>query len=529
MVESFSTFQASFKNHMSKMVHQKFLQNPLSWWSFALLIWLIGIGGRDLYALPALVGLVFFLRQPFSIDDLLQKFDSLLKNRKVLLFLFGSFSLLLLLTVIAKTYSFAWKIYDVGVNSNVAYNLSQGIAYNSFLQMQSWADHFIPSLFIFAPLYWLVPTPHWLVMSKLLSYLAVPFAFNYWLSFQKITPEKRWALVVFISLWWLVLYKPAVSGRIFEFSTSALAPALIVLSYSLLERKKWLYFIPMMIFLLGLKEHMGVVLMSFGLHLFFARDCKRSGLLFSSLGIVIALGSILVLMPYFRNYQEFGTQLAPFHDIPQKLFYVFKLLAPLAFLPLIFWRHGVLALPAIGVNLMADRPNMYSTWYHYNDLVAIFLLMAIILIFIENYITLFCWFRGKWAKASFTLFIVSAFANLPPYSPILDFWKHLPNKKHWQVRKELQKLEQEFPTESLALQSSLGPQVHRLLVSRIFQNQQECKSLPIEGKSAKIWVLSRHVNSYEIKNLEQCIQHLESSNQFKKQQGYKALLVFERK
>ena len=235
-----------------------------------------------------------------------------------------------------KPTRFAWNIFDVGVNSNVAYNLSQGVAYNSFLQMKSWADHFVPSLFVFAPLYWLTPSPQWLVISKLMSYLAVPFAFNYWLSFQKITPKKRWALVVFISLWWLVLYKPAVSGRIFEFSTSALAPALIVFSYSLLERKKWLYFIPIMIFLLGLKEHMGVLLVSFGLHLFFAKNCKKSGLLLSILGVLIALGSILILMPYFRNYQEFGTQLAPFHDIPQKLFYVFKLLVPLAFLPLIF-------------------------------------------------------------------------------------------------------------------------------------------------------------------------------------------------
>ncbi len=516
---------------MFKMFHQTFWKNPISWWGFALFLWFTGIGGRDLYALPALVGLVCFLIQSFCIDDLLKKSDLLLKHRKVIFCLFGGFSLLLFFTVIAKTYAFAWNIYDVGVNSNVAYNLSQGIAYNSFLQMKSWADHFVPSLFVFAPFYWLNPNPLWLLVSKLLSYLAVPFALNYWLSFQKITSEKRWGLVVLLSVWWLILYKPAVSGRIFEFSTSALAPALLVLSYSFLERRKWLLFLPIILFLLGLKEHMGVVLLSFGLHSFFARDCKKSGILLSSLGFMIALGSILVLMPYFRDYQEFGTKLAPFNDLPQKSFYLVKLLAPLAFLPLIFWRHGVLALPAVGVNLVADRPNMYSTWYHYNDLVSTFLLMAVALILIEHHTVLARWFRGKWGKASFAGFVASVFVTLPPYSPVLDFLNHLPTETHWQVRKELKKLENEFATESLALQAALGPQVYRLLVSRILQNQQTqaCQAIPIEGQPPQIWVLSRHVGHHEIDDLEQCIQSLESSNQFTKKLGYQTLLVFERK
>ena len=99
------------KNRIAKIFHQQFWKNPLMWWSFALLIWFIGIGGRDLYALPALIGLVFFLIQPFDIDHLFQKFDLFLKNRKVVLYLFGSFSLLLLLTVIAKTYSFCMEYF----------------------------------------------------------------------------------------------------------------------------------------------------------------------------------------------------------------------------------------------------------------------------------------------------------------------------------------------------------------------------------------------------------------------------------
>ena len=155
--------------------------------------------------------------------------------------------------------------------------------------------------------------------------------------------------------------------------------------------------------------------------------------------------------------------------------------------------------------------------------------MAMAFIFIENHAVLSRWFCEKWGKTAAAIMIVSVFSTLPPYSPIRDFWTNLPNEKHWQVRQELRKLEQEFPTESIALQSALGPQVHRLRVSRIFQNQQVCQSILIQGKPAKIWVLSRHVSSHEIYDLEQCITSLESSDQFKKRQGYETLLVFERK
>ena len=62
-----------------------------------------------------------------------------------------------------------------------------------------------------------------------------------------------------------MLYKPAVRSSFFEFSPSSLAPPLIILSFLLIEKSRWFFFTITMLFLLGLKEHMGVILIGFGL------------------------------------------------------------------------------------------------------------------------------------------------------------------------------------------------------------------------------------------------------------------------
>ena len=55
--------------------------------------------------------------------------------------------------------------------------------------------------------------------------------------------------------------------------------------------------------------------------------------------------------------------------VRQKFFYfLIYLLLPLMFLPLIFWKNGIMAMPAIGINLISGVPQMYSSHYHYDDI-----------------------------------------------------------------------------------------------------------------------------------------------------------------
>ena len=106
-------------------------------------------------------------------------------------------------------------------------------------------------------------------------------------------------------------------------------------------------------------------------------------------------------MPYFRNFEEsWSMPVGPFQDILGKLIYLFKILIPLGFLPIIFWRFGIIAGPAIGVNLLSSGPKMYSTSYHYDDIPSTLLMVAMVLIVSSGSLKLRFW-EGKkgWAMA----------------------------------------------------------------------------------------------------------------------------------
>ena len=140
------------------------------WLLVSLIVWMVGIGGSDLYAIPALIGLIFLFRDIVINDRPLTYFSTSINHRLVKVLYF-----LLILVVLAKTllslYSFSWHIFDVGSYSNVVFNLSNGLNYNSFLQIPATYDHFTPSLSLFVPLYWIGASVHWLTFAKALSYL----------------------------------------------------------------------------------------------------------------------------------------------------------------------------------------------------------------------------------------------------------------------------------------------------------------------------------------------------------------------
>ena len=271
------------------------------WLWISLTVWMLGIGGSDLYALPGLIGIILLFREIIIIDRPLPFIPSSFNNS-----LFKILYLFLILIVLAKTllslYSFRWNISDVGSYSSAVFNFSKGLNFNSFLQIPATSDHFTPSLTLFAPLYWIEATVHWLTFAKALSYLSIPLVVYYWLA-DKTERNFRFTLSCLFGLWMLMLYKPAVRSGFFEFSPSSLAPPFIILSFLLMEKRRWFLFTLTMIFLIGLKEHMGVVLIGFGLfgiaqreisfRIYFSRDWFISNLFddFSGHAILSRLSS----------------------------------------------------------------------------------------------------------------------------------------------------------------------------------------------------------------------------------------------
>ena len=373
----FFDFISSVVNIVSKS-----WKTGIFWLLLSLFIWLLGVGGRDLYAFPSLIGFILLFLEVRQSYKLSLSFNFLV-NPSYTFLCYLSVSIVVLVTTVLGLYSFRLNIWDVGSYSSSIFNLSEGLNFNSYLQLPASHDHFTPSLAIFVPLYWLYPSVHWLTVAKALSYLSVPVVVYWWL---KDKTDKKSCLVLssVFGFWLLLLYKPAVNSRLFEFSPSSLALPFIIIAFAMMEKRRWLFFAISMIFLLGLKEHMGIVLIGFGLYKIFQKDYS-TGALLSGLGFLISYTMIFQVMPYFRDYQAFGnTHIVLLHDHPGKAIYLVKLLWPLCFLPLIFWRYGVLAAPAIGVNLLSGRTGMYSTWFHYDDVSSRLLLMSCILILIEK-------------------------------------------------------------------------------------------------------------------------------------------------
>jgi uncharacterized membrane protein len=495
------------------------------WFLISLIVWMLGIGGSDLYALPALIGLIILFREIIINDSPLPFFTTSVNHTLVKVLYF-----LLILIVLAKTllslYSFRWDIFDVGSYSSVVFNYSQGLNFNSFLQIPATADHFTPSLALFAPLYWIEATVHWLTFAKALSYLSLPLVVYYWLA-DKTESNFKFVLSCLFGVWMLMLYKPAVSSRFFEFSPSSLAPPFIILSFLLMEKRRWFLFSLTMIFIIGLKEHMGVVLIGFGLF-GIAQRKFLSGFILAGIGLLVTYLMIFQVMPYFRDYQAFSnTQIAPFQDLPGKAIYLVKLLWPLCFLPLIYWRYGVLAAPAIGVNLLSGRPGMYSTGFHYDDVSSTLLLMTCILILIEKSVIIFDWLREKWVKGIFIIWLV-VFMTLLPTSPIRKLRYALPTSTHLKLIEDIWAIDKKWPNASLAVQSTIGPHIHRNAITIMTQQSSgECVSPKVNSLPVDIILLSPDVGHYMINDFEKCIESLEANPLYTRTKSFQNLFVYE--
>ena len=84
-----------------------------------------------------------------------------------------------------------------------------------------------------------------------------------------------------------------------------------------MEKSRWFFFTITMMFLLGLKEHMGGILIGFGLFGIAQRN-YRTGFIIAAFGLIVTYMMMFHIMPYFRDYQPHLnsiTQITPFQDI----------------------------------------------------------------------------------------------------------------------------------------------------------------------------------------------------------------------
>ena len=325
----------------------------LNWFILGLLVWWSGLGGRDLYLAPVLAGILIMAYNVLRANSFKNIFGNsetikAWASHRKLLWLLVLQGIVLTVTAVFKLYSFQWNIWDVGIYSDIIFNTSKGNFYSSYNLAHNWGDHFTPSMSVLSIFYWIYPSSHWMTLSKVLALIVSPILI--WKICENVFTEKKQVYYVglTLSLFWLFFYAPIVNSSYFAFHPSSLAAPAILYSFLCLQKKEWWKLILIFIFLIGLKEHLASVLIGFGLYMIINTQQKKSGFILVILGISTIVVIMWVIMPYYRNYAPAWTagnveNISLFTDVSGKLIYFSKLLIPFGFLPLIYWKYGIIS------------------------------------------------------------------------------------------------------------------------------------------------------------------------------------------
>ena len=533
---------------VNKLGNMLFLGNKethgLNWFILGLLVWWSGLAGRDLYLVPVLVGILIMAYNVFRANS----FKNIFGNSETikawatngtLLWLLVLQGIVLTVTAVFKLYSFQWNIWDVGYYSDIIFNTAKGKFYSSYFLVHNWADHFTPSMSFLSIFYLVYPSSHWMTLSKVLALIVSPILI--WKICDNVFTEKKQVYYVglTLSLFWLFFYAPIVNSSYFAFHPSSLAAPAILYSFLCLQKKEWWKLILIFIFLIGLKEHLASVVIGFGLYMILNTQQKKGGFILVILGISAIIVIMWFIMPYYRNYAPAWTagnvdNISLFTDVSGKLIYFSKLLIPFGFLPLIYWKYGIIAGPAIGVNLLATSKNLYSTSFHYDDLTAPLLFISVIL---SLHRVIASDFLRKYGKKrlfrGLALFWIAFVFVLLPASPMRILWESIPSSTDLQILSELKKFDNMSEGKRIAIQSNIGP---------LFQRDKLQWYIQIKGKSCgmvshiysirsipvEYVVLVPQLGHYGINDMNLCLKDLSMNSQARKVPGFEHLVVYKR-
>ena len=533
----------------NKILNSKFYKVFIFLFSLTFITWWSGIAGASLYAIPSLLLVGFSIYaiikgQYFLIITKLynnyKEWISFQKYKKMILAIFALQSFLWFSYVILKYYSFNLFTLDAGYHSNILYNISNGDFFSSVFNMHNLGEHFTLSMSFIALFYKLVPSINWMMGFKIIAYLSSVYLIFLIIKDELKEYQKYWMLFIVFAVMWLFLYRPIINTVRYEFQASCLAPPFILMSFLFLKKEKWIPFVFTMIFLLGFKEHLGSVWIGFGCYKILKNPRNISGYIILMIGVLSIYLIMFEIKSYFRGttsgYNDVNL-IAPFKDIGEKIFYfLIYLLSPLMFLPLIFWKNGIMAMPAIGINLISGVPQMYSSHYHYDDVASTLLIISTI-ISLKNLNIKFLFEKLKKYKIFQygTILWLSLFLYYLPYSNLRFIKKVIPTSMHFELINEINNVNKITKNKHIAVQDVLGSHFYRKEIQAYYQgvdcnydNAFYKNSLPNPLPEYEYIILSAYVSQYGLKDYEKCLEQLNQSNKFIKLGNYKLLDVYQR-
>ncbi|HEX6664348.1 MAG TPA: DUF2079 domain-containing protein [Gaiellaceae bacterium] len=250
-------------------------------------------------------------------------------------------------------------------------------------QISRLAAHVDPILVLFAPLWWLWPSPDLLLVTQAVAVAlgAVPV----FLLARKHLASTRaglgFALVYLLypATGWLTLN---------EFHPVALATPLLLVAFWYLDEDRLLPFALFAVAASACKEEIALVVAGFGVWYAFAHRRFRAGAAIAVIGLAWAAVAIAVVIPHYHagaesdfygRYSEVGgsaagviktavthpTRIVHAVTSARDLRFLLELLAPLAGLCLLAPLILVAALPELAINLLSSATTQTSIHFHY--------------------------------------------------------------------------------------------------------------------------------------------------------------------
>lgn len=278
---------------------------------------------------------------------------------------------------------FGSSAFDMGIFDQVVWHLSRFEAPASSVggYPNIFGDHFHPVIALWAPLYWVLPSPSTLIVAQAVLFAAacVP-VFLY--ARHRLTAGPALALTGAYGLFWGI--QRAMAFDVHEYAFAPLAVATAVLA---VDRQRWTLFWVAAVAVMLTKEDLIPLVGGFGLYLWAHGDRRRGALAITAsvAAFALVIGVLIPSLSSTGSYvytSAFGgvmrqpwmlpiTMVTPLVKVRTMALW----LAPFLFLPLA--SPLVILVPVIAVErFLSSSPNHWSALFHYSAPLAPILAMA---------------------------------------------------------------------------------------------------------------------------------------------------------
>ena len=469
-----------------------------------LTLWLFRPTGNDFYIIFVLLYFIsIFVNKTTLIND------PPINIRAIKIIIYISLALITT-TLFMKFMSFGYHYLDLGYHHHLIINFIRNNEYYfKEYNIHGFGDHFRPSFVPFIHVFYMIyATSFWLIFLKCASLTIFTILL--------LKLNKKLAPIILLS--YLLFSSQNISAIYFEFDTTSLMPALVMIIYYSIIKSNWLVFWIAMIFSLGLKENAGVIWVCYGLYFIFIGKKIRFGSFIAGIGLLYMVVVWYIVIPFFaQSPNNIASDINLFRDIPLKIKYIFLAYAPFLFLPFLNWRWLLFTLPALGINLIG-KPQMYSGSFHYADILTALIAVASLMTLTENYERIKTYL---FENRMLVLFPIILIVSIIPESPMQKFVRYYPDEKDRAAFSELNKFLGEHPTQKLAVSSNISPLMDRANFEIIFDDSR-CSL----NNNAEYIVFFDQTYRDQV-HLDQCIKKLKSSKLWEKVNKYQSIGVYE--